>query len=91
MLIHVKSGKQTDRNDGLEQNQNVCSAHQQKLRLLLVRTQLLNIGLKIGLSGIWIKFTRMIVIMKADNNFNVFRLASLTEEVRKSTSSARVI
>lgn len=82
MLIHVKSSKQTDRNDGLEQNQNDCGAHLQKLRLLLlVRTQLLNIGLKIGY---------MDKIHKNDSynesHFNVFRLASLTEEVRKSTS-----
>lgn len=81
MLINVKSSKRTDRNDGLEQNQNVCGAHQQKLRLLLVRTQLLNIGLKIGY---------MDKIHKNDSynesHFNVFRLASLTEEVRTSTS-----
>ena len=81
MLIHVKSSKQTDRNDGLEQNQNVCAAHQQKFRLLLVRTQLLNVELKIGY---------MDKIYKNDSynesHFNVFRLASLTEEVRKSTS-----
>lgn len=68
MLINVKSSNQTDRNDGLEQNQNVCGAHQQKLRLLLVRTQLLNIGLKIGYMD---KFTRMIVIMKAILTFSV--------------------
>lgn len=81
MLIHVKSSKQTDKNDGLEQNQNVCGAHQQKLRLLLVRTQLLNIGLKI-------RYTDKIHKNDSYNesHFNVFRLASLTEEVRKSTS-----